>query len=163
MKTFAMVMALAGMAGSAAAQSMSYDLKTTGTGTDPRTGAASTRVFSAGHAQYAGGNTRIDFTESLMPGGMMSVGSYMISRKGSPVTTYVFPAKRQYLELNRDELTKDAADIQKTLGGMGAKTELSRVTVDLKEVGAGESIMNQVLINLYELAGKIHPDAPRVK
>ena len=32
------------------------------------------------------GNARIDFTESMMPGGMMGAGSYMIVRKSSPAS-----------------------------------------------------------------------------
>ena len=140
MKTLTVVLLLAGLAGPAFAQGMSYDMKTTGDMTDPRTGVASTRVFSAGHGQFANGNTRIDFTESLMPGGMMGAGSYMIVHKSSPISTFVYPAKRQYLELNRDELAKDAADAQKSLAGMGAKTELTGVQVEMKELGAGEAI-----------------------
>jgi hypothetical protein len=43
-------------------------------------------------------------------------------------------------------------------GGYGADPPVAPAAV-----GAGEVIMNRVLINIYELAGKIHPDMARVK
>jgi hypothetical protein len=43
-------------------------------------------------------------------------------------------------------------------GGYGADPPVAPAAV-----GAGEFIMNRVLINIYELAGKIHPDMARVK
>ena len=70
---------------------------------------------------------------------MMAAGSYMIVRQSSPISIFVFPDKRQYLELNRDELSKDAADTQKAIAGI-AKTELSGVRVDVQDLGAGREI-----------------------
>lgn len=43
-------------------------------------------------------------------------------------------------------------------GGYGADAPVSPAAI-----GAGEHIMNRVLTNIYELAGKIHPHEPRVK
>ena len=139
MKALAIVVILAGLARPALAQGMSYDMKTTADMIDPRTGKPATRVFSAGHGQFANGNARIDFTESMMPGGMMAAGSYMIVRNSSPISTFVFPDKRQYLVVNRDELNKEAADAQKAVAGV-AKTELNGIRVDVQDLGSGESI-----------------------
>ncbi len=43
-------------------------------------------------------------------------------------------------------------------GGYGADPPVSPAAI-----GAGETILDRTLINLYELSGKIHPEAPRVK
>lgn len=139
MKRLSTFLFLCGMVMRVHAQGMSYDMKTTADMPDPRTGVATSRVMSAGHGQFSGGNTRIDFTESMMPGGMMGAGSYMIVHNTSPVVTYVFPAKHEYLELDRNEISKDAAEAQKALGGI-AKTEITGVVVDMKPLGAGETI-----------------------
>ncbi|MEO8452218.1 MAG: hypothetical protein ABI647_20675 [Gemmatimonadota bacterium] len=148
MKNLALLLILTGLARPAHAQGLSYDMKTTAERSDPKTGTMSTQVFSAGHGRFSNGNTRIDFTESIMPGGMMAAGSYMIVRKSSPISTFVYPAKREYLELNRDELTKDAADVQKAMGGM-AKTEISGVQVDVKDLGAGETIEGNATVKYH--------------
>ena len=148
MKTLAALLIFAGLARPAVAQGLTYDMKTTGEMTDPRTGVASTRVYSAGHGQFSNGNARIDFTESMMPGGMMGAGSYMLVRNSSPISTIVYPAKREYLELNRDELMKDAADAQKALGGM-VKPEITGVRVDMQELGAGEAIEGNATVRYH--------------
>ena len=67
MKVLALALALAGLARPAFAQGTSYDVKTSGDITDPRTGTTTNRVFSAAHGQFANGTARLDFTESMMP------------------------------------------------------------------------------------------------
>ncbi len=119
------------------AQGLSYDIKTTGSMADPRSGTPTTRTFMAGHGQFANGMSRIDVTESLMPGGMMGAGTYTITNAAKGTTTIVDPARRTYLELNPAELAKTAASLQQSLGGL-AKTEISDVSVNVEELGAGE-------------------------
>ena len=122
-----------------AAQGLTYDLRTTGTGVDPRTGAETTRTFMAGHGQFATGLSRIDVTESMSRGGMMGAGTYTITNSVKGTTTIVDPAKRQYLELNPAEMAKTAAGLQELTGGM-AKTEISNVSIGVEDLGAGEKI-----------------------
>lgn len=78
----------------------------------------------------------------------MGAGSYMLVRNSSPISTIVYPAKREYLELNRDELMKDAADAQKALGGM-VKPEITGVRVDMQELGAGEAIEGNATVRYH--------------
>ena len=121
------------------AQGLSYDLRTTGTATDPRSGTLTTRVYMAGHGQFAAGVSRIDVTESMTPGGMMGAGTYTISNAAKGTTTMVDPSKREYLELKPAELAKTAAELQQSLGGM-SKTDITDVAVNVDDLGAGESV-----------------------
>jgi hypothetical protein len=121
------------------AQGLSYDIKTSGTMEDPRSGTTTTRTFMNAHGQFAHGVSRLDVTESLSPGGMMGTGTYMITNTGKGTTTMVDPAKRTYLELNPAELAKSMAGLQQAVGGM-ARTEVSDVSVNVEELGAGESM-----------------------
>lgn len=126
-------------ASEARAQGLSYDMTTTASGVDPRSGVASTRVYSSAHGQFASGMSRLDFTQSVMPGGMMGTGTYMISNAAKGTTTSVDPARRQYLVLDLAELAKTAADLQKSLGGV-AKTEITDVKVGIEDLGAAEQM-----------------------
>lgn len=121
------------------AQGLSYDLRTTGTAMDPRSGTVATRVYMAGHGQFAAGVSRIDITESMSPGGMMGVGTYTISNAAKGTTTMVNPSKREYLELKPAELAKTAAELQQSLGGM-SKTDITDVKVNVEDLGGGESM-----------------------
>ncbi|MDQ6829068.1 MAG: DUF4412 domain-containing protein [Gemmatimonadota bacterium] len=121
------------------AQGLSYDMKTTGSMVDPRSGAATTRTFMAAHGQFANGVSRIDITESMSPGGLMGTGTYTITNAAKGTTTIVDPAKRTYMELNPAELAKTAAGLQQSLGGL-AKTEISDISVNVEDLGAGEPI-----------------------
>jgi hypothetical protein len=120
------------------AQGLSYDIRTTATGADPRSGAATTRVFMAGHGQFANGVWRLDITESMSPG-MMGTGTYTITSAAKGTTTIVDPAKHEYIEINAAELTKTSADLQASVGGM-MKTEITNVKVNLEELGPGETM-----------------------
>lgn len=131
--------ALLALAPALRAQGVSYDITTTATGADPRTGTTSTRVFSSAHGQFASGMSRLDFTQSMMPGGMMGTGTYMITNAAKGTTTSVDPARREYLVLDVAELAKTAADLQKSLGGV-AKTEMTDVKVGIEDLGAGEQM-----------------------
>ncbi len=134
----ALVLALA-FAPPLLAQGYSYDLKTTSTRDDPRGGAAVTRTFMAAHGQFANGSSRLDITESMAPGGMMGTGTYMISNGAKGTTTFVDPAKKQYMELNPAEMAKQAAGLQQALGGL-SKTEILDLHIDMEDLGAGEKI-----------------------
>lgn len=139
MRTLAALALLASLTTPARAQGYSYDVTMTGDMPDPRTGVAAHRIISAAHGQFANGNARIDFTQSMMPGGMMSNGTYILARTTSPITTFVDPARKEYFEINRDELGKEAADMGQKMGGM-VKMEVTGIQVDVQNLGAGEAI-----------------------
>ena len=123
----------------AGAQGLSFDLRTTGQFTDPRTGQMTTRTMMAGHGQFAGTSSRIDISESMTPGGLMGKGTYIIV-KGTPRTEFIVdPEKHSYLEVHPDSLAKIASAMQGALGGM-VKTEMSDVIVNVDKLGAGETI-----------------------
>jgi len=120
------------------AQGLSYDMSTTGTGPD-RSGTVMTRNFMSAHGQFQGGNSRLDITESMAPGGMMGTGTYMITSGSKGTVTSVDPAKRQYTVIDIAEMGKTANDMQAALGGI-AKMEFTDIKVDLQDLGAGEPI-----------------------
>jgi hypothetical protein len=120
------------------AQGLSYDMSTTGTGPD-RSGAMSTRNFMSAHGQFTGGNSRLDVTQSMAPGGFMGAGTYMITNGPKGTVTSVDPAKHQYTVLDIAEMGKAASDMQASLGGI-AKMEFTDIKVDLQDLGAGEPI-----------------------
>lgn len=126
------------LAGSLGAQGLSYDMSTTATGPD-RTGVVATRNMMAAHGQFASGNSRIDVTQSMAPGGMMGQGTYMITNGSKGTVTSVDPAKHQYTVIDIAELGKTAADLQASLGGI-AKIEVANVKVDVQDLGAGEPL-----------------------
>jgi hypothetical protein len=124
----------------AQAQGFSYDMKTTGE--QPGRGASASagpHIMMAAHGQFANGNARLDFTQSPMPGGFMGQGTYMIVKSASSVSTFVDPAKREYYEIDRDDLTKTAAAAQQMTGGL-VKTDVSDVAVTTEPLGSGEAI-----------------------
>jgi hypothetical protein len=120
------------------AQGLSYDMSTTGTGPD-RSGAIATRNYMSAHGQFQGGNSRLDITESMAPGGMMGTGTYMITSGSKGTVTSVDPAKQQYTVIDIAEMGKTANDMQAALGGI-AKMEFTDIKVDLQDLGAGEPI-----------------------
>lgn len=120
------------------AQGLSYDMSTTATGPD-RTGAVATRSMMAAHGQFASGNSRIDVTQSMAPGGIMGQGTYMITSGSKGTVTSVDPAKQQYTVIDIGELGKSANDMQAALGGV-AKIEVADVKVDVQDLGAGEPL-----------------------
>jgi hypothetical protein len=135
--TFLLV-AFTAIAGALGAQGFSYDMSTTATGPD-RTGAVATRNMMAAHGQFASGNSRIDVTQSMAPGGMMGQGTYMITNGPKGTVTSVDPAKQQYTVIDIGELGKTANDMQSALGGM-AKIEIADIKVDVQDLGAGEPL-----------------------
>lgn len=120
------------------AQGLSYDMSTTGSGPDG-SGAMTTRNFMTAHGQFQGGNSRLDITESMAPGGMMGTGTYMITSGSKGTVTSVDPAKHQYTVIDIAEMGKAASDMQASLGGI-AKMEFTDIKVDLQDLGAGEPI-----------------------
>lgn len=124
--------------GSLAAQGLSYDMSTVGSGPD-RSGNVTTRSMTTAHGQFTGGNSRLDFTQSLAPGGMMATGTYMITSASKGTVTSVDPAKHEYTVIDIAELGKSAADVQSALGGI-AKTEVTGVKVAIEDLGAGEPL-----------------------
>jgi hypothetical protein len=131
---------IASLASSASlgAQGLSYDMSTVGSGPD-RSGNVTTRNMSTAHGQFSGGNSRIDFTESLAPTGMMSTGTYMITSAAKRTVTSVDPARHEYSVIDLAELGKTANDMQSALGGI-AKTEVADVKVGIEDLGAGEPL-----------------------
>jgi len=106
--------------GALVAQGLSYDVTTVGSGPD-RSGNVVTRNMSSAHGQFAAGNSRLDFTQSLAPSGMMSAGTYLITNGAKRLVTTVNPATREYIVLDLAELGKASTDLQSAMGGM-AKT-----------------------------------------
>lgn len=121
-----------------AAQGLSYDMSTTGTGPD-RTGAVSTQLYSQAHGQFAGSYSRIDYTQTMVPGGMMSAGTYMITNAATKTVTSVDPAKHEYTVIDVGELGKAAGDMQAAMGGV-AKTEITDIKVNVEDLGPGEPL-----------------------
>lgn len=126
------------LAASLGAQGLSYDMSTVGTIPD-KSGNMSTRNFMTAHGQFAGGNSRIDVTESMSPGGMMGAGTYMITSSGKGTVTSVDPAKHQYMVIDIAQMGKAATDMQAAMGGM-AKIDIADVKVSLEDLGAGEPL-----------------------
>ena len=126
------------LSGALGAQGLSYDMSTTATGPD-RTGVVATRTVMAAHGQFAGSSSRIDVTQSLSPGGMMSQGTYMITSGSKGTVTSVDPAKHQYTVIDIAELGKSASDMQTSLSSV-AKVEIANVKVDVQDLGAGEPL-----------------------
>lgn len=120
------------------AQGLSYDMSTTATAPD-RTGAVATRSMMTAHGQFASGNSRIDVTQSMAPGGIMGQGTYMITSGSRGTVTSVDPAKQQYTVIDIGELGKSANDMQAALGGV-SKIEVADVKVDVQDLGAGEPL-----------------------
>ena len=133
-----LLVASTAITGALGAQGLSYDMSTSATGPD-RTGVVATRNMMAAHGQFASGNSRIDVTQSMAPGGMMGEGTYMITRGAQGTVTSVDPAKHQYTMIDIGELGKTANDLQASLGGM-AKIEIANVKVDVQDLGAGEPL-----------------------
>jgi len=121
------------------AQGLSYDLTTSGTGMGRGSGDTATRVMTVAHGQFSNGNARLDVTQSPMVGGMMGQGTYMLASSSSSVSTFVDPSKREYFEIDRDDLARTGADLQKMTGGI-AKTDVSDVAVTEESLGPGEPI-----------------------
>jgi hypothetical protein len=134
----AVLAAALAITGSLGAQGLSYDMSTVGSGPD-RSGNTVTRNMSTAHGQFAGGNSRIDFIESMAPSGMMSTGTYMITNGAKRTVTSVNPAKHEYTVIDLAELGKTASDMQGALGGM-AKTEVTDVKVGIEDLGPGETL-----------------------
>lgn len=126
------------LSASLGAQGLSYDMSTVGTIPD-RSGAMATRNFMTAHGQFAGGNSRIDVTESMSPGGMMGAGTYMITSAGKGTVTSVDPAKHQYMVIDIAQMGKAATDMQAAMGGV-AKIDIADVKVSLEDLGAGEPL-----------------------
>lgn len=125
-------------AGSLGAQGLSYDMSTSATGPD-RTGAVSTQNLMSAHGQFDRGNSRIDVSQSMAPGGLMGAGTYMITSASKGTVTSVDPVKHEYTVIDIAELGKSANDMQSALGGI-AKMEFTDVKVGLEDLGAGEPI-----------------------
>ncbi|HEV7705026.1 MAG TPA: hypothetical protein VGO46_12075 [Gemmatimonadaceae bacterium] len=126
------------LSGALNAQGLSYDMATTATSPD-RSGAIATHNMMAAHGQFASGNSRIDVTQSMSPGGMMGQGTYMITNASKGTVTSVDPAKQQYTVIDIGELGKTASDMQSALGGM-AKIDIADIKVDVQDLGAGEPL-----------------------
>lgn len=138
MRVIALAAALA-PAPTAFAQGLSYDITTTGTSVDPRRGSTATQTMMAGHGQFASGLSRLDFTQSMAPTGMMAAGTYMITNTAKKTTTTVDPSKHEYTVIDMADLEKTSAALQQSMGGM-MKTELTDVKVAIEELGPGESM-----------------------
>lgn len=120
------------------AQGLTYDMRMTGTReSGGRTTPAQT-VMTA-HGQFSGGNSRMDIDQTMMPGGMMGKGTYIIVRSNSRTELIVDPEKRTYIEMNPDSMAKFASAAQGALGGM-VKSEMTDVSADVQPLGPGETI-----------------------
>ncbi len=122
-----------------AAQGYSYDLTTTVTRADRATGKDTTVTFLRAHGQFAKGVSRLDFAESMNRASMMGAGNYMISNSAARTVTFVDPSKRQYMQLDLAELSRDASNAMKSAPSM-VSMKVSDVHVTMESLGAGEKI-----------------------
>ncbi len=127
------------LAPAASAQGLSYDISTTGTGLDPRSGGTTTRTFMTAHGQFTPGKSRLDIIQSMAPGGMMGPGTYMITDAAKSTSTSVDPAKRTYMVMDLAELAKTSAGLQQAMGG-SYTIQVSGVKIDVQDLGAGETM-----------------------
>jgi uncharacterized protein DUF4412 len=142
-----MVVAAATQPAAGQGTGLTYDMSTSGT-MPGRGGAPVTRTFMAGHGQFADGNARIDYVSTDAPtgapagasaGGFMSPGTYVVVKGATRTSYFVDPAKHEYMEFNSDSMSKMAAKMQGSLGGM-VKTEMSDISVSGENLGTGEPI-----------------------
>lgn len=122
----------------ASAQGLTYEMKTTmqkGTGS----AASDTQIVMSGHGKFQDGNSRMDMDESIMPGGFMGKGTYMILRNATRNEWIVDPQKQQYFEVNVDSVANFSMGSMNLMGGL-VKMETSDVTADMQPLGAGETI-----------------------
>ena len=143
------------MAPSAGAQGLSYDMKMTMQMDGAPKGAgdmSQARTVMAGHGQFSGGNSRMDMSQSMAPGGPMGAGTYVIVKSGARTEWIVDPEKKSYMEINVDSMTKFSADAQKALGGI-AKIEMTNVTADVQPLGAGETIEGYPTMKYHVTSG----------
>lgn len=122
---------------SAKAQGLTYDMKMS-----LRKGVSDTagepQIMMSGHGKFSDGNSRMDMDESIMPGGFMGKGTYMIVRSGTRNEWIVEPDKQQYIEINVDSAANFSAGSMNLMGLV--KMETSGVTVDMVPMGPGETI-----------------------
>src|ERR1700694_1454822 len=98
-------------------------------------GKAEEQTVMVAHRQYMDGNSRVEFTKSMVgAGGMMGPGTYIITKAGCSKQYIVNPAKHEYSELDPEELAKTASQ----LGGGDVKTETSDIHIDTQSLGPGE-------------------------
>jgi hypothetical protein len=121
------------------AQGFSYDITSTSTHADRKTGRDTTVTVMNAHGQFEKGMSRLDVTQSMARGGVMGMGTYIITNGTTHTTTFVDPAKKQYMEFDVAELTKEAGELTQALGGM-MKIEVTDVHASMESLGAGEKL-----------------------
>jgi hypothetical protein len=123
-----------------AAQGLSYDFSTTMTHVDRKTGRDTTLPSMTAHGQFEKGMSRLDVVQSMVPGGgIMGTGTYIITNGTKRTTTFVDPAKKQYMEFDIAEMAKEAGELSQALGGM-IKIEVTDVQANMESLGAGEKL-----------------------
>lgn len=146
------LVAVAAGSHSIGAQGLTYDMRMTG-GRDGGGGhAMPAQTVMTAHGQFSGGNSRMDIDQSMMPGGMMGKGTYIIVRSNSRTELIVDPEKRSYIEINPDSMAKFAAAAQGALGGM-VKSEMTDVSAGVEELGPGEAIQGYATIKYRLTSG----------
>ncbi len=136
--TVAALIAVAGGSRSAQAQGLTYDMRMTAA-RDGGGHASPAQTLMTAHGQFSGGNSRMDIDQTMMPGGMMGKGTYIIVRRDSRTELIVDPEKKSYMEINPDSMARFAAAAQGALGGM-VKSEMTDVSADVQQLGPGEVI-----------------------
>ena len=124
-------------AAGASGQGLTYDMKMAmqkGVGPAP----SDTQIVMAGHGKFQDGNSRMDMTESVMPGSFMGKGTYIILKNGTRNEWIVDPEKHQYIEINVDSAAHFSVGSM-NLGGL-IKMEMTDATVDMQPLGPGESL-----------------------
>lgn len=123
----------------ARAQGVTYDMKVTMQKGVGGSNADAPEIMMAGHGQYSGGNSRMDMDQSVMPGGFMGKGTYLILKGATRNEWIVDPQKQQYFEINIDSAANFSMGSMNLMGGM-VKMETSDVTADVQPLGPGETI-----------------------
>ncbi len=131
----ASLIALAGT--TASGQGLTYDMRMSmqkGVGPTP----SDTQIVMSGHGKFQDGNSRMDMTESIMPGGFMGKGTYIILKNGTRNEWIVNPDKQNYIEINVDSAANFSMGSM-NLGGL-VKMEMTDATVDMQPLGPGETL-----------------------
>lgn len=97
-------------------------------------------VVMRGRGVFAGDNAKIEIIESG-PGreAFGNPGSYFLMTEGGTKMMIVDPSQKQYAEWNMERMMASVAGVVNALGGL-VKMEISDLTIDTKELGAGETI-----------------------
>lgn len=148
----AALVAVASGCPSLGAQGLTYDMRMTAAREGGGGNAVPAQTVMTAHGQFSGGNSRMDIDQTMMPGGMMGKGTYIIVRNNSRTELIVDPEKHSYFEMNPDSMARFASSMQGALGGM-VKSDITDVSVDIQPLGPGEAIQGYATVKYRMTSG----------